>query len=112
VFSAFAGAKHETTCCAAATRQGGHLVVGLKASLYLDRGRLARSNAEQGQKPVRILSELGPQGRHTRSGPRDAGAQTRVRSCVLTGSSSQTWNTGRVSALSSVEAVIKLLGHE
>jgi len=33
--------------------------VGLEDSLYLERGRLAASNAEQVRKIVRILSELG-----------------------------------------------------
>jgi uncharacterized protein (DUF849 family) len=38
---------------------GGHVRVGLEDSLYIDRGRLASSNAEQVAKIVRILAELG-----------------------------------------------------
>ncbi|MDP9084876.1 MAG: 3-keto-5-aminohexanoate cleavage protein, partial [Pseudomonadota bacterium] len=38
---------------------GGNARVGLEDSLYLERGRLATSNAEQVQKIVRIMAELG-----------------------------------------------------
>jgi len=37
---------------------GGHVRVGLEDSLYLGRGRLARSNAEQVARIRRIFSEL------------------------------------------------------
>jgi uncharacterized protein (DUF849 family) len=38
---------------------GGNVRVGLEDSLFLQRGRLAQSNAEQVAKIVRILAELG-----------------------------------------------------
>jgi uncharacterized protein (DUF849 family) len=37
---------------------GGNVRVGLEDSVYLARGRLAESNAEQVEKIVRILGEL------------------------------------------------------
>jgi len=37
---------------------GGHVRVGLEDSLYLGRGKLARSNAEQVARIRRILGEL------------------------------------------------------
>jgi uncharacterized protein (DUF849 family) len=38
---------------------GGNVRVGLEDSLFIGRGRLAASNAEQVTKIVRILAELG-----------------------------------------------------
>jgi uncharacterized protein (DUF849 family) len=38
---------------------GGHVRVGLEDSLWIGRGKLARSNAEQVAKVRRILEELG-----------------------------------------------------
>jgi uncharacterized protein (DUF849 family) len=38
---------------------GGHVRVGLEDNLYLSRGRLATSNAEQVRKIRRIVEELG-----------------------------------------------------
>jgi uncharacterized protein (DUF849 family) len=38
---------------------GGNTRVGLEDSLYLEKGRAAKSNAEQVQKIVRIASEIG-----------------------------------------------------
>jgi uncharacterized protein (DUF849 family) len=38
---------------------GGHVRVGLEDSLFIERGKLAVSNAEQVEKIVRILAELG-----------------------------------------------------
>ena len=38
---------------------GGHVRVGLEDSLWIGKGRLAASNAEQVQKIRRILEELG-----------------------------------------------------
>jgi uncharacterized protein (DUF849 family) len=37
---------------------GGHVRVGMEDSLYIGRGKLANSNAEQVAKIVRILNEL------------------------------------------------------
>ncbi len=44
---------------AAAVQMGGHVRVGLEDSLYIARGRLAESNAEQVAKVRRILEDLG-----------------------------------------------------
>jgi uncharacterized protein (DUF849 family) len=38
---------------------GGNVRVGLEDSLFIERGRLAQSNAQQVQKISRILSEMG-----------------------------------------------------
>lgn len=38
---------------------GGHVRVGLEDSLFIGRGKLATSNAEQVGKIVRILGEMG-----------------------------------------------------
>jgi uncharacterized protein (DUF849 family) len=38
---------------------GGHVRVGLEDSLFIERGQLAVSNAQQVQKIVRILKEMG-----------------------------------------------------
>ncbi len=42
-----------------AAQMGGHVRVGLEDSLYISRGELAQSNAEQVEKVVRILREQG-----------------------------------------------------
>ncbi len=44
---------------AAAAQMGGHVRVGLEDSLYITRGKLAESNAQQVTKVRRILEELG-----------------------------------------------------
>jgi uncharacterized protein (DUF849 family) len=43
----------------AAVQLGGHVRVGLEDSLYISRGKLAASNAEQVTKIRRILEDLG-----------------------------------------------------
>jgi len=40
---------------------GGNARVGLEDNLYLEKGRLAKSNAEQVEKIIRIARELGIQ---------------------------------------------------
>lgn len=42
-----------------AAQMGGHVRVGLEDSLYISRGKLAKSNAEQVEKIIRILREQG-----------------------------------------------------
>ena len=39
--------------------QGGHMRVGLEDNLYLEKGRLAKSSAEQVEKAIHIARELG-----------------------------------------------------
>jgi len=50
---------------------GGNVRVGLEDSLWLGRGTLAKTNAEQVTKIRRILEELRAAGRHARRGARD-----------------------------------------
>ena len=57
--SCFAAGRHQMAFATAAALAGGHVRVGLEDSLYLERGRLAKSNAKQVEKVVRILRELG-----------------------------------------------------
>jgi len=57
--SAFGAGRHQMGIITAAALAGGHVRVGLEDSLYLARGRLAASNAEQVEKAVRIVTEMG-----------------------------------------------------
>ena len=59
LLSAFAAGKHQMSFVTHSALAGGHVRVGLEDSLYLERGRMAASNAEQVAKAVRILRELG-----------------------------------------------------
>lgn len=59
LLSAFAAGKHQMPFATQSALVGGHVRVGLEDSLYLERGRMATSNAEQVAKAVRILRELG-----------------------------------------------------
>jgi uncharacterized protein (DUF849 family) len=59
VWSALAAGKHQMPLITQAAMLGGNVRVGLEDSLFIGRGRLAASNAEQVQKIVRILNELG-----------------------------------------------------
>jgi uncharacterized protein (DUF849 family) len=45
-----------------ASQMGGHVRVGLEDSLFISRGELAESNAQQVAKVRRVLEELGCQG--------------------------------------------------
>jgi uncharacterized protein (DUF849 family) len=57
--SAFAAGRYQADFITAAALHGGHVRVGLEDSLYLRRGELARSNADQVAKAARLLTELG-----------------------------------------------------
>jgi uncharacterized protein (DUF849 family) len=59
VWSALAAGKNQMAMITQAAMLGGNVRVGLEDSLYIGRGRLAVSNAEQVEKIVRILGELG-----------------------------------------------------
>jgi uncharacterized protein (DUF849 family) len=59
VWSVLGAGKHQMPVCTLAAQLGGHVRVGLEDSLFIERGRLARSNAEQVEKIVRILAEQG-----------------------------------------------------
>jgi uncharacterized protein (DUF849 family) len=58
-WSVLAAGRHQMPFITEAALLGGHVRVGLEDSLYIGRGRLAASNAEQVAKIARILRELG-----------------------------------------------------
>jgi uncharacterized protein (DUF849 family) len=59
VWSALAAGRHQMPIITQAAMLGGHVRVGLEDSLFIERGRLAESNAQQVTKIVAILAELG-----------------------------------------------------
>ncbi len=59
LLSAFAAGRHQIPFCTQSALLGGNVRVGLEDSLYIGRGELARSNADQVRKIRTILSELG-----------------------------------------------------
>jgi uncharacterized protein (DUF849 family) len=58
-WSVLGAGRHQMNLLTCAAIQGAHVRVGLEDSLYLGRGQIARSNAEQVHKIRRILQELG-----------------------------------------------------
>jgi uncharacterized protein (DUF849 family) len=58
-FSVCVAGKAQFPICTQSLLMGGNLRVGLEDNLYLDKGRMAKSNAEQVAKIVRIARELG-----------------------------------------------------
>jgi len=58
-WSVLAAGGAQMGLAAAAAQMGGHVRVGLEDSLYIGRGRLAASNAEQVARIRRILEDLG-----------------------------------------------------
>lgn len=59
VFSAFAAGRHQIPFCTQSALLGGNVRVGLEDSLYIGRGELAKSNAEQVAKIRTIIEALG-----------------------------------------------------
>jgi uncharacterized protein (DUF849 family) len=59
VFSAFAAGRHQLEFCTQSALLGGNVRVGLEDSLFIGKGELARSNAEQVTKVRTILEALG-----------------------------------------------------
>jgi uncharacterized protein (DUF849 family) len=59
VWSVLAAGRHQMPLITQAAMMGGNVRVGLEDSLYIGRGQLATSNAEQVAKIRRILEELG-----------------------------------------------------
>jgi uncharacterized protein (DUF849 family) len=57
-WSVLGGGKHQFRMITAAATMGGHVRVGLEDGLYIRKGELAPSNAEQVRKIRRILDEL------------------------------------------------------
>lgn len=58
-FSAFAAGRNQMSFCTQSVLLGGHARVGLEDSLYIGKGALAASNAQQVAKIRRIVEELG-----------------------------------------------------
>jgi uncharacterized protein (DUF849 family) len=58
-WSVLAAGRHQMPFLTQAALMGGHVRVGLEDSLFIERGKLAASNAEQVEKVVRILREMG-----------------------------------------------------
>ncbi|PZU09269.1 3-keto-5-aminohexanoate cleavage protein [Sphingomonas sp.] len=58
-WSVLAAGRHQMPFVTQAALLGGNVRVGLEDSLFIERGRLAVSNAEQVTKIVRILAEMG-----------------------------------------------------
>jgi len=59
VWSVCAAGRFQLPMCTAALTMGGNVRVGLEDSLYAGKGVLAKSNAEQVEKIIRIANELG-----------------------------------------------------
>jgi uncharacterized protein (DUF849 family) len=59
VFSVCAAGSRQFPMCTQSLIMGGNVRVGLEDNLYLEKGVLARSNAEQVSKIIRIAEELG-----------------------------------------------------
>ena len=68
VWSVLGAGRWQMPFATQAAMMGGHARVGLEDSLYIGRGRLANSNAEQVSKIRRVLEELG----HEIATPQDA----------------------------------------
>lgn len=58
-WSVLAAGRHQMPFLTQAALLGGHVRVGLEDSLFIERGVLAASNAQQVEKIVRILREMG-----------------------------------------------------
>lgn len=58
-WSVLAAGRHQMAFLTQAALLGGHVRVGLEDSLFIERGKLAVSNAQQVEKIVRILAEMG-----------------------------------------------------
>ncbi|AMX94279.1 3-keto-5-aminohexanoate cleavage protein [Mesorhizobium sp. M7A.F.Ca.US.014.04.1.1] len=58
LWSILAAGKHQINLCTMGAIMGGNVRVGLEDSLYVGKGTLAKSNAEQVAKIKRILNEL------------------------------------------------------
>jgi uncharacterized protein (DUF849 family) len=59
VFSVCAAGKQQFPLCTQALIMGGNARVGLEDNLYLEKGVMAKSNADQVKKIIRIARELG-----------------------------------------------------
>ena len=74
-WSVLAAGRHQMPFATQGALLGGHVRVGLEDSLHLERGRPAASNAEQVEKIVRILAEMG----HHPATPAEARVMLRLK---------------------------------
>jgi len=58
-WSVCAAGRHQMSMCNMSLLMGGNVRVGLEDNLYVEKGRIAKSNAEQVEKIARIARELG-----------------------------------------------------
>jgi uncharacterized protein (DUF849 family) len=58
-WSVLGAGRHQMVLASHAALMGGHVRVGLEDSLFIQRGKLAASNAEQVAKVVRLVTEMG-----------------------------------------------------
>jgi uncharacterized protein (DUF849 family) len=58
-FSVCVAGRTQFALCTQSVLLGGHCRVGLEDNLFLEKGQLAKSNAEQVAKMARIIRELG-----------------------------------------------------
>lgn len=58
-WSVCAAGRHQMNICTMALLLGGNARVGLEDNMYVEKGRMAKSNAEQVEKIVKIARELG-----------------------------------------------------
>ncbi len=58
-WSVCAAGRHQMNMCTAALLMGGNVRVGLEDNLYIEKGKMAKSNAEPVAKIIRIARELG-----------------------------------------------------
>jgi uncharacterized protein (DUF849 family) len=79
-WSVLAAGRHQMPMATHNILLGGNARVGLEDSLYLERGRLAQSNAEQVAKIVRILKELG----YSVATPDEARQRLKLKGVALT----------------------------
>lgn len=74
-WSVLAAGKHQMPFLTQAALMGGHVRVGLEDSLFIERGQLAVSNAQQVEKIVRIIREMG----HEPATPTEARAMLNLK---------------------------------
>jgi uncharacterized protein (DUF849 family) len=94
IWSLFAAGRAQLPICTMGAVMGANVRVGLEDSLYLERGKLATSNAEQVTKMRRILTELGMDIASPDEGPAPS-CGSRVP--VTSRSTSKQWPTRRPS---------------
>ena len=75
IWSVLAAGRHQLPFVTQAAMMGGNVRVGLEDNLYIGRGKLAASNAEQVTKVRRVLEELG----HEIATPEEARATLRLK---------------------------------